>query len=43
MKRREREGGRERKKEKEELGRIKRMCAKIYTQKVYGEGVDGNN
>lgn len=41
MKRREREGGRERKKKK--LGGIEKICAKIYTQRVYGEGVDGNN
>lgn len=43
MKRRKGEGGRKRKREREELGGIKRLCAKIYAQRAYGERVDGNN
>ena len=34
----EEEGGRHAKRERKELGGIKRMCAKIYTPKVYGRG-----
>lgn len=37
-----REGGGRKKKDRKELGRTKRMCAKIYTQKSMG-GIDENN